>query len=311
MITSAPASFRALFARLATILAIVALANVALGALLDAARDRCAKREPGVIVNARAAVPEVLILGSSRVKYHYDDALLTKLWRVRVFNAGAEGMGLPFSRVVFEQVTRRHRPRVVIIDVMAFKQDFERVHTLDPWYRESPVLRSLPAAEPGVAAWKTDWLMRIPTRRYAGQSWDVARGAFAKISETGFSGLDGPGPAISAGIRSTAAPESHLIPQLDALVRECRAAGAEVILCVSAPIAAGFDAELVSPVSEYAVRNGVPLVKFDTTVFPEVTLPGVMRDEGHLTRRGAELFTRRVAAELPRISVFLSSRNAS
>ena len=65
----------------------------------------------------------------------------------------------PSARVAFEQIAAEHKPRLVVIDVIAFAEDMEHVHALDPWYPRSPVLRALTAAE-GMAA----WLWPVPWR---------------------------------------------------------------------------------------------------------------------------------------------------
>lgn len=295
-----PVSFRAFCTRFALVVVCFAVANVLLGLSLDFARDRCVKGETGVIVNARRVAPEVLVLGSSRAKYHYDDALLSKELGVKVFNAGDEGKGLPFSRVVYEQVAAVHVPRLVVVDVMLCDEDMERVHTLDPWYDRSVVLRSMPSSdgEPAATDWKTPLLMKLPAYRYSGEAFKMIKGACSRGADTGFAGLDGAGPPGGPGKSPVS---GWFVAQLDALVKECRARGSAVVLCFSPAADDRLESPVVVPARDYARRSGFVFIKFDAAFSPVFADTKLYRDAIHLNREGAEIFTGVLSRELKKL----------
>lgn len=295
-----PISFRAFGKRVALVAGCFAVANVLLGFSLDFARDRCVKGETGVIVNARRVAPEVLVLGSSRAKYHYDDAMLSRDLGLKVFNAGDEGKGLPFSRVVYEQVSAVHVPRLVVVDVMLCDEDMERVHTLDPWYDRSAVLRSMPSSdgEPAATDWKTPLLMKLPAYRYSGEAFKMIKGACSRGADTGFVGLEGAGPPGGPGKPPVS---GWFVAQLDALVKECHARGSDVVLCFSPAADDRLESPVVIPARDYARRAGIPFIKFDALLSPVFADSSLYRDAIHLNRDGAEIFTGVLSRELRKI----------
>ncbi len=298
------ATFRGAALRIAAVLLTAALADLALGFALDASRRRCAGGESGVIGNARAAAPDILILGSSRAKHHYDDRLLSARWGLRVFNTGQGGQGLPFSRVVLEQVAASKKPRAVIVDVMRFGADLERVHALDPWYWESPVLQSLPPVGGSADGKPTPprkyrLLMRSACYRYSGKTYSHIRDAFKPRKSSGFAPFETRAPMVRDGAGDGPPQDAGFIPQLDALVDECRSLGAEVVLCFSPIMWDGYDRSVVGPVRDYASRKGVPFVNFNAPGFPGLNAESDFRDSQHLNAEGARRFSEAVAATLP------------
>lgn len=302
---SRPATFRSVFLRAGVVLGAFALVNVTSGLVLDAARDRCGARENGVINNGRRAQAAVLVLGTSRAKHHYDDALLTKLWGAKVFNAGYGGQGIPFARVALDLIAQRAKPRVVILDVAAFGDDIDRAHALDPWYFESPVLRGLPApgADPMGASADSDagygLLMRMPLYRYAGQAKHTLQDAREPYSDSGYASIPVPAaiPAFERNPRWRE-PDRWLESQLDGIVRQCRETGATLILTVTPTKTDDTHHPVFRPAEAYARRHGLPFVDFNERDYPELHRDELFVDEVHMTVVGSELFTRELARKL-------------
>lgn len=303
-----PDAFRKVFKRLALVVVLFAGANFAFGLVLDRARLHDANRESGLVNEGRAAGADILILGSSRAKHHYDEKLLAKLWGISVYNAGFSGQGVPFQRVAFGLIASVKKPRAVIVDVMAFDDDLDRVHAMDPWYGDSPVLRAMPPsdAKPGVVSvpedFKTGLLMRLPTYRFAGKIWQTLSDK-SHLGETPyFEALPTEYKADRWGAAGGAVVAPKAYPffkaQLGALVHEIRATGAEVVLVYSPNFANRSNPFITGPSAEVAREKSVPFIAYDDTLLPALKDRKLFFDGLHLNGEGAEIFSRDVAQRL-------------
>lgn len=286
-----PKTFRSVFKRAGLALALFAAVNFAAWPILDAARRRDGTRESGVINTARRLEPDVLILGTSRAKHHYDDALLSKLWGRRVYNAGYQAQGMPFARIVYEQVSRRYVPKLVVIDAYTLSSDMDYVHDLDPWYFDSPILRSLDDTG------KERCLMCLSLYRFAGHANRVISGAFKTGSEYGVDLIPADRPMDRFEPKGLVKTPPYFIPQLASLVAEIQASGAKVVLCFSPCHSRNSDVPIAAPARQYAKEAGIPFLDFSDPAYAEFNDEKYFRDCGHMNATGARHFTEAFAAE--------------
>lgn len=302
MESPSPLSFRTILARLAIILTLVAVIDFTLGLMLDRARNRCRQRESGLINVGRETRAEILILGSSRAKHHFDEVALSQAWNGRsVYNAGYSGQGLPFARVAFELIAQAKAPRLVIVDVMSFADDLDRVHAMDPWYTESARLRTMPGSDSShdcVTA-KQDWRQSLPmsmaTYRYAGKAMQTLKDRYHFGEAPRFE----PIPAKASPDLHGPAEAKHAYPrhafQLAALVDEIRATGANVVFTFSPFTRAADCSQLTLPAQAVAREKGVPFHVFRSDTVPGLDEPKHFSDHVHLNGEGARIFTRHAA----------------
>lgn len=299
-----PASFRNLYLRITCVLLIFTAFNAIAGWTLDRARRRCKERESGLINCGKKTGAEVLILGSSRAKHHFDEKILASEWGVPVYNGGFSGQGIPFARIVLEQIARTSPPKLVVIDVMPFEDDLDRVHALDPWYFESDILQHMPTLDSGSNTafikppLKETLLMSIPLLRNSGEAYDIVADqkhfgerpffepilAKKKISKW---------PALQKDRKKP--KYTGFEPQLAALIDEAAKLGATIVLTFS-PFFPGADEDLIlEPTSKIAIEKGVPFIVFNTDLIPEIGRQEYFEDYMHLNGEGAHIFTRKVA----------------
>lgn len=306
-------SWKSVYMRIFIALTLAMLVDQSFAALLDSRLTTCRKGEHGAINNAIEAQPEIIILGSSRADHHFDDRRLTAAWGVRTFNAGVEGMGIPYSRVIQEQIFTKVHPKLVIVDVIQFEEDMDCLHLLDPWYPRSRVLKGLLANTTELKANGTangpseDWgnrlLMASGTYRFAGKSLEILKGARLPADPFGFHPLAND-HHHHPGLKKKPKTMPWLIPQLDSLVQEARAAGCQVILIFSPVYLTGFRYGqeycdvVINPTREYADQKGLPFFVFDIKNHPELADETLYFDETHLNARGATIFTDLVAKKL-------------
>ena len=60
---------------------------------------------------------DVLILGSSRARHHYDTPFLSDTLGLDVYNAGYDGNGVVLAVGILKMVLNRYCPKLVIFDV--------------------------------------------------------------------------------------------------------------------------------------------------------------------------------------------------
>ena len=91
---------------------------------------------------------DVLILGSSRARHHYDTPFLSNMLGLDVYNAGYDGNGVVLAYGIFEMVLERYVPKLIIFDV---EPDFDinvyasdnnnkrYINNLKPYYRNKAI----------------------------------------------------------------------------------------------------------------------------------------------------------------------------
>src|SRR4029077_17694039 len=88
-------------------------------------------------------VPEILLLGSSHAKHHYDDSLLAARTGCVVRNAGADGTGVLYARALLSLLPDSSRLKLVIWEVSWFPNEEKGIHAIDYFYGRSRLLDSL------------------------------------------------------------------------------------------------------------------------------------------------------------------------
>ena len=81
---------------------------------------------------------DVLILGSSRARHHYNPQILSDTLDMSVYNAGRDGCFLVYQWAQFRLMLDRYTPKVVILEVTPYdfnlnESDYERLSGLLPY----------------------------------------------------------------------------------------------------------------------------------------------------------------------------------
>lgn len=81
---------------------------------------------------------DILIFGSSRANHHYDPRIFEKELGMSCYNTGRDGNFLLYNYAIFETITQRYNPKIVIFDVnrnelSSTSDDYERLSSLLPY----------------------------------------------------------------------------------------------------------------------------------------------------------------------------------
>ena len=91
---------------------------------------------------------DVVILGSSRARHHYDSPFLSDTLGLDVYNAGVDGNGVILAEGLLELILERYHPKLVLLDVepvfdiYVYKPDNNHVRyigNLKPYYNHKAI----------------------------------------------------------------------------------------------------------------------------------------------------------------------------
>lgn len=68
---------------------------------------------------------EILILGSSRAKFHYNPEILTDSTGMSCFNCGRNGMGIFYCYGYWKMLSKRYLPKVILYDYTTFDVELD------------------------------------------------------------------------------------------------------------------------------------------------------------------------------------------
>ncbi len=84
---------------------------------------------------------DIIILGSSRAHHHYNSNIIKSVTGHSAYNAGFGGQGLQFSFIQLTEILKRHKPKLIIVDVssniLLDKESNQKLSILNPFYSES------------------------------------------------------------------------------------------------------------------------------------------------------------------------------
>lgn len=242
------------------------------------------------------AVADVVVLGSSRARHHYDPSLLASLPGCETcYNSGCDGHGMNYSMVALEAMVERHTPRVVILDVSNAQLD-------DEWVKNNAIddIQAYYSLVPAVTRYYDeiagDCMKRLKLRsnlyRHNGDITWVSKAFLsgAATDDHGFDALAGSadGPLESRAF-DTFAVDSLQLRCLDRVVALCRDRGILPVIVISPnyEVCPQFNKWM----SDYCSRHSLPLFDYTDVHFDEV----LYHDASHLNSDGAERFSRHLA----------------
>lgn len=90
---------------------------------------------------------EILIMGSSRAKYHYDPAVLSDAFNRRVYNAGIEGQGILCQYGLMNLIVDKYHPKAILLnidpaDLMNGSDAYDKLNVLLP-HSENNAVRGI------------------------------------------------------------------------------------------------------------------------------------------------------------------------
>ena len=295
------------FLRLMIFLVLLLAGDRALYALLSNAFHKTETGETGGFINKiRSIKAEALIVGDSRAMHHYDPVILQDTLKMRVYNAGVNGQGMPYIRGITDLILRDYKPGLLIFNVdartlVASKDKRDRITILAPFMDESEVIRELIYNRSFFEPCKYLFhLFRFNSRPFA-----ILRNLHAQDKTiSGFEPLRrvlNPALIISEdNLEAGEHADAYLVGLLRATLHQAKSAGVPAVI-VNSPrwrsvgrIDPG-QKPLFKILEALADEEGVPYLSINQENTARFQDAALYTDPAHLNEQGAQIFTRMVA----------------
>lgn len=240
---------------------------------------------------------DVVILGASGAKYHYNCRILSDSLQMEVQNSGIKGMHAVYSDMVLQSFLQRQVPKCAVIDILGQLDAGDGfLPRVKPFYGISKPVTDYYDHE-------TDWQQKLKLRsslyRY-NQTPDLfIRHLFNKDNTTnGFSTKVQSVGRIDTIITTVFHPDSLQLRHLDHIVNLCQKH--HILLALVLSPRAEHNIATERWVTDYCKRNNIVLInEFHEPVYYE--RDDLFFDNSHLNNHGSEIFSKRIASQLKRI----------
>ena len=91
---------------------------------------------------------DIVILGSSRAKFHFVPDVFEKELKMSCYNCGRNGSSILYHYAVFKSIVSRYKPKMIILetgpdDLVYSKEDYDGLKVLFPYYSYHPEIRKV------------------------------------------------------------------------------------------------------------------------------------------------------------------------
>lgn len=297
------------FAKPALFLALLFLCDRGIYGLLSAGFFKTETGETGGFINKILSVrADALIIGSSRAKHHYDPEIFEKALHVSVYNAGANGQGMPYIRALTDLVLKTYAPQMLILNIDASniicsREENDGIKNLAPFIDRSDALKRILYAQNLFEPVK--YLSK--SYRYNSKPFAIVKNLYAaEMDMNGFSGLTRTMDAalFMASMNQTPAKalsaDAGSVLLLRETIRAAKREGVKIFM-VNGPrwrpdnSVAGEQKPLLLLLQRIADEERVPYLSVTIENHPQFQNPALYSDPAHLNVHGAILFSEAVA----------------
>lgn len=243
---------------------------------------------------------DVIILGSSRASHHYVPSILQDSLGMSVYNCGMEGMDLIYCDAVLDAIVKRHKPKIVILDMAEGYlngHSKNRLDCLTPYIKDNSLIAEIMGELKG----KSYYALKLCNMyRFNDKVLKMASAyRSAQDSEKGYtpmygkSALVGKEPQISTPLSEGEVDkleESHLIHLIDL----CKKNGIYLYI-VGSPSYNRSDGRKMAYTRSLCDRFDVTFLDFSESMIDK---PEMFFDAGHLLDEGAKMFTMELVKKL-------------
>ncbi len=268
-------------------------------------------RKTDPVVKARAVKANVIVLGTSRARRHYDVQVLREVLGTTVFNAGCDGQLLPYVRAAADLILQDYKPSLMIVNVepsmlVEGRGGYARAAALASYFDESAVVRELLYATGPLA--RVRYLCRAHRHNQSAVEL-LANAVFTDRRKVGYEPILRVAPIAELEAQTRDVPtgvlavDAGLLAVLRELVESVQDAGVQVVLA-SAPCWRPDHrpdpryVDIERAIATLAVEAGVEYVAIGQHNAPMFRNPSFFADAKHLNGPGARVFTTLLAHHL-------------
>jgi hypothetical protein len=293
--------------------ALIVILDIALGASLGSLYRKTRTGETGGLINdALSRNPQILLLGSSRMRHHAVPTVLNRKLSLTAYNAGMDGQDFLYAMMLFDLWQRSYAPPKAIvlnIDSDSFQksdEELQRAGVFSFYYDDSPLVRQILNERSRFERLK--FLSRA--YRANGKVFAIFKNLFSH-PDSGFDGFE----PLSGHLSPQTVPAPHeSIPTLNEfwslkvecfnrLADYCSKHGTRLVLVQSPRYREDLHAHdaWVNVLSQFLTNYpNVEFVDLSTCAHPNVfrDKTELFKDGSHLNVEGAEIFSTMLADAL-------------
>jgi len=249
---------------------------------------------------------DILIYGSSRAEHHYVPDILTQQTGMSCYNCGIGGQGLAFSFIQIEEMLKRQKPKLIILDIspniLTDSKSDEKLNVLKPYFYRDTIIQH---ALTGVSEFeKLKYFSTVYP--YNGSIISILTSFiyFKKDMYKGYLPLDGkliPSSVKILNVVTQLKVPDRQIYYLNRIIKICKSTNVELKLVVS-PIYLknNTDDYILEQIRRIAASNKVDFIDFSTDAKFFKDAP-FFKDNLHLNSEGATEFSNKLAAEIGQV----------
>lgn len=257
---------------------------------------------------------QVLIIGSSRAKHHYDPKIFEDSLKLSCYNAGRDAEKLFYYDAILKSALKRYHPQIVILDILGDElrtdsYNYNQITSLLPYYTNHPEIRKI------VLLKSPNERLKLLSAIYPFNSLIIpilanTFGGNDKKPETqknGFSGdMNG---TVHKHLEKTTYDntiDTTIINTLRSFITDCKEKNVKLYIIVS-PCFKRYTNQSRSTLitRQIADRYQVKLWDYSQDIF-FISHPQFFNDEIHLNIKGAEIYSKLIAS---RIATDLRAKN--
>ncbi len=240
---------------------------------------------------------DIIMMGSSRMRHHYNPDIISDSLHMSCYNAGEDGGGIILNYGFYLMLSERYHPKIIIYDITEFDIYEGNNEKYLGWLRkfyDEPGIDSIIVSVSATERIKNiSNLYRYNTRciATAGDYFHPVR-AYNK----GFSRLEG---TFDYEITPLAYDQQKIDPikreYLLKLINDTKRDGVSLYLFASPTYDAKPNNDYLAPVADIARENGIPF--YDYFYCPDISWnKPLFKDRGHMNGEGADFWSKKVAS---------------
>jgi hypothetical protein len=255
---------------------------------------------------------DVLIVGSSKAETNFMPKVFEETLDLSCWNSGRGGQNIPFFRCVQEATLKRYIPKIVILNLGAYRLENEldkvRYMFLKPFYWKHPEIRPFLDRKSKYEK----YLMHSSLYRYNSVFYYLFR-SFVISGIDGDNEMNGMKPVIGSLQIDTSTNYKHKIPkgerplneesiaELEQLLEKFSNVETQLYVVVSPDFQPGDKTPSIDVYNEFAKKYGFKILDF--TNDPDfIYKPELFKDRTHLNVEGAEILSTKVAHYIKKIN---------
>jgi len=242
---------------------------------------------------------DLLILGSSRARNHYDPEILEDSLNMSCYNAGRSGCFLVYQSAQLDMILDRYTPKAIILEVTPYDMDagegdYDRLSGLLPYQHHASFKKVILKKSP----WEPyKCLSKIYP--YNGRFLKMVKNLKdrGEFSPNGFQPLGGEWkePIGKYGGNKTLIDKKKQ-DEMEHIIKVCRQKGIKLVMVTSPMFARCAETRTLAITDSLCRTNGIAYYSFLN--LPKYEKGKLYSTSDHLNAKGAEIFSRDIAHRL-------------